>query len=190
MAQEIRAFIAIELKEETRKKLREIQSELRKLIRSKVSWPKPENIHLTLKFLGDVSIEQVSSIKEELKQINKSFSHFNMSLGGIGAFPNFRNPRVIWLGITTGNEEVIQIATQIDKTTNKLGFPLEKREFTPHLTLGRIKQRVNLENIEPKFTKYDKLDMDIPVDRFALIKSELNPRGAIYTTLEEFILGK
>jgi len=192
MAQEkIRTFIAIELSNEARKKIQEIQSELKSLIQSRISWPKPENIHLTLKFLGNVSPNKIDSIKEELKKISKMHSPFEISLAGVGAFPNFRRPQVIWLGVDRGSELVIQIAGAIEKAMKRLGFPPEGRNFIPHLTLGRVKQRVNLEEIEPKLRNYDNPDIPmVQVDRFGLIKSELHPEGAIYTTLEEFILNR
>ena len=189
MAQEeIRTFIAIELLDEVCKKITEIQSEIKPLIQARVSWPKLENIHLTLKFLGDVSLNKIDSIKEELKKTSNRHSPFEMSLGGISVFPNFRRPRVIWLGVNHSSKQVVQLANSIEKAMKRLGFPPERRSFTPHLTLGRIKQRVNLEDIEPKLEKYDKPNIPmIRVDRFGLIKSELRPKGAVYTTLEEFI---
>lgn len=192
MDQEIRTFIAIELSDEIRQKIKEIQSEIRPLIQSRISWSKPENIHLTLKFLGDVSLDKIESIKESLKKIGRIHSPLEMSFGGIGTFPNFRRPRVIWLGIDRGAEQVIKIVSSIEMAMKKLGFQPERREFTPHLTLGRIKQRgVNLEKIKPELKKYDKPNIPIvQVDRLALIKSELYPSGAIYTALEQFIFGK
>lgn len=193
MAQdEIRTFIAIEISNEVSKKIQKIQSELKPLIKARVSWPKCENIHLTLKFLGDVSLDKIDSIKEELKKACKRLSPLEMSLGGIGTFPNFRRPRVIWLGVNRGSQELIQLAGSVENAMKKLGFSPERRKFTPHLTLGRIRQGgINLEDIEPKLAKYNKPDIPIiKVEKFVLIKSELHPKGAIYTTLEEFSLGR
>lgn len=192
MDQEIRTFIAIELSDEIHQKIKEIQSEIRSSIQSRISWSKPENIHLTLKFLGDVSLDKIESIKKNLKKVGRMHSPFEMSFGGIGTFPNFRRPRVIWLGVDRGAEQVIKIVSSIEMAMKKLGFQPERRKFTPHLTLGRVKQRgVNLKKIEPDLKKYDKPNIPIvQVDRLALIKSELYPSGAIYTALEQFVLGK
>lgn len=192
MAQdEIRTFIAIELSDKVCKKIQGIQSELKPLIKARVSWSKLENIHLTLKFLGDVSLDKVDSVKEELQKVSRKHSPFKMSIGGIGTFPNFRRPRVIWIGVNRGSKQVIQLAESVEKAMTKLGFSEERHSFTPHLTLGRIKQRVNLEDIETKLEKYDKPNIPIvQVDRLGLIKSELRPKGAVYTTLQEFTFSK
>ena len=163
----IRVFIGIELSNEVRRKVQEIQSELKPLIRAKVSWAKPENIHITLKFLGEVNVNKIDSIKEELKKVSKMYSLFEMSFRGIGAFPNFRRPRVIWVGVDLGFEFLTQIAKAIEKAMKKFGFPSEGRNFTPHLTLGRIKAYTDSEEINPKFWKFDKPDIPImQIDRF------------------------
>lgn len=186
--QTIRTFIAIEIPTAIQEKLIEIQTDLAKFV-GRVSWVKRGNIHITLKFLGDVQANQIESISSALKQIAQTHSSFNINFGGIGVFPNPRRPRVIWVGITSGAEEMTKLAEDIENSLQNLGFPREKRGFTPHLTLARIKRPLNLQAVSSKFNQYDNLDIpSLKVDNITLIQSQLHPQGSIYTPLEEFAL--
>ncbi|MBC8228711.1 RNA 2',3'-cyclic phosphodiesterase [bacterium] len=184
----IRTFIAIEIPDEIQAKLVEIQTELAKFM-LRVSWVKQSNIHLTLKFLGDIQANQVESINSVLQSVAESHSPFDMSLAEIGVFPNLRRPRVIWIGITKGAEQATQLAKAVSNSLQPLGFQREKRGFTPHLTLGRIRRPVNLQNVSSKFNQYDNLDIPtLKIDQIAFIQSQLHPRGSIYTPLRKFAL--
>jgi len=166
----------------------EIQTELAKFM-PRVSWVKQGNIHLTLKFLGDIQANQIESINSVLQSVAESHSPFDMSLAEIGVFPNLRRPRVIWIGITKGAEQATQIAEAVSNSLQPLGFPREKRGFTPHLTLGRIRRPVNLQNVSSKFNQYDNLDIPtLKIEQIAFIQSQLHPRGSIYTPLRKFAL--
>lgn len=181
----IRAFIAIELPEEIHEGLKKLQNELKDRMRD-VRWTKYENVHLTLKFLGDTETKKIDAIGKALQDIADSFSPFVISLAGIGAFPNSRKPSVIWTGINKGINETISLANQIEKAMEKFGFEREKRSFKPHLTIGRVREikypselKATLDNSNigeiGKFT----------ADRISLKKSQLDPAGSIYTTLFE-----
>jgi 2'-5' RNA ligase len=155
----------------------------------RVSWVKQGNIHLTLKFLGDIQTNQIESINSTLQNIAESHSPFDISLSGIGVFPNLRRPRVLWIGMTKGAEQSIQLAEDISNSLQTLGFPRERRRFKPHLTLARIRRRMDLRNASSKFNQYDNLDIPIlKVDHFAFIRSQLHPQGSIYTPLRKFAL--
>ena len=157
----------------------------------RVSWVKRGNIHLTLKFLGDIRTNQIESINSVLQSVAESHSSFNMSLSGIGVFPDFRRPRVVWIGITNGAEQSIQLAEDISNSLQPLGFPPEKRGFTPHLTLARIRRPVNLQDVSGKFNQYETLDIPtLKVDQIVFIRSQLHPQGSIYTPLRKFSLGR
>jgi len=155
----------------------------------RVSWVKQGNMHLTLKFLGDIGANQIESINSVLQNVAESHSSFDIGFSGIGVFPNLRRPRVLWIGITAGSEPATQLAEDISNSLQPLGFPREKRGFTPHLTLARIRYRINLEDVSGKFKQYDNLDIPtLKVDHFAFIRSQLHPRGSIYTPLKKFAL--
>jgi len=155
----------------------------------RVSWVKRGNIHLTLKFLGDIGANQIESINSVLQGVAESHSSFDMNLTGIGVFPELRRPRVIWIGITRGAEQAIQLAEAVSNSLQPLGFQPEKRGFTPHLTLARIRNPVNLQNVSSKFTQYDNLDIPtLKVDEIVFIRSQLHPQGSIYTPLKKFAL--
>jgi len=182
----IRTFIAIEIPDEIQEKLIEIQKDLAKFM-PRVSWVKKGNIHLTLKFLGDIRTNQIESINSVLQNIAESHSSFEMNLSGIGVFPNPRRPRVLWIGITKGAKPAAKLADDISKLLQPLGFQPEKRGFTPHLTLARIRRPVNLQNVKNKFNQYDTLDIPtLKVDQIIFIRSELHPQGSIYTPVKNF----
>ena len=184
----IRTFIAIEIPTEIQAKLSDLQADLAKFIQ-RASWVKKGNIHLTLKFLGDVSTHRIESISSVLQQIAAAHAPFEMNFSGAGAFPNVRRPRVIWVGMTDGADHAAQLAEDIENSLQQLGFAREKRGFTPHLTLARIRRPTNLGAVSNKFSQYTALDIpSLQVAQFALIHSQLHPRGAIYTPLEKFVL--
>jgi 2'-5' RNA ligase len=174
--------------DEIQAKLVEIQTDLAKFM-PRVSWVKRGNIHLTLKFLGDIQTNQVESINSVLQDVAESHSSFDMNLTGIGVFPELRRPRVIWIGITRGAEQATQLAEAVSNSLQPLGFPREKRGFTPHLTLARIRNPVNLQDVSSKFNQYDNLDIPtLKINQIAFIRSQLHPQGSIYTPLRKFTL--
>ena len=181
----IRAFIALELPQETQDTLKQLQDVLRGSMPD-VRWTKAGNIHLTLKFLGDTQVSRIDAISEALKDAACQFQPFTMNLTGIGAFPNARKPRIVWVGIEQGADRLIQIAKQIETPMKRLGFPREKRPFRPHLTIGRIR------HLEHPAIMTEALDTSevgelgkFTVQHISFIKSQLDPAGSIYTTLAE-----
>lgn len=181
----IRTFIAVELPQEIQDTLKGLQDVLRGSMPD-VRWTKAGNIHLTLKFLGDVQVSRLDAIGEALGDVARQFSPFDMNLTGIGAFPNSRKPRIVWVGIEQGADELVSIATQIEGSMKRLGFPPEKRPFRPHLTIGRIR------HLEHPVVMTDSLDRSevgelgrFTVQKLSFIKSQLDPGGSIYTILFE-----
>jgi 2'-5' RNA ligase len=181
----IRTFIAVELPVEIHETLRQLQAILRGSLPD-ARWTKATNIHLTMKFLGDVEISRINAISAALKNIAYQFDPFTMSLAGIGAFPNSRKPRIIWVGLEEGADELVQMAKQIEGAMRRLGFPNEKRPFRPHLTVGRVR---NLKHPMVMTEGLERADVgnlgEFTVQRISLIKSQLDPAGSIYTTLFE-----
>ena len=185
----VRTFIAVELPQEIHNTLKQLQDVLRGSMPD-VRWTKAANIHITLKFLGDVQVSRLDAISESLRDAAGQFSPFNVRLTGIGAFPNSRKPRIIWVGIDQGADELVQMAQKIEASMKRLGFPREKRPFRPHLTIGRIR------HLEHPLVMTEALERsavgelgEFTVQKASFIKSQLDPAGSIYTTLAEAPLG-
>ena len=182
--EQIRCFVAIEIPEAIQTRLVSVQEELREHIRG-ASWVKRENIHLTLKFLGDVAPNQINIIKNTIEQVAGARSPFLMEIGGIGAFPNLVRPRIIWAGMKTGADEVTAIAREINSGLSRRGYARDEKKFRPHFTLARLKSRMNLKSLVHVFQLYDTMNgATLIVDRIRVVQSRLKPSGAVYTPLE------
>lgn len=180
----IRCFIAIEIPDAIQSLLICAQEELKRNIRG-ASWVKRGNIHLTLRFLGDVAPNQISTIKNAIEKVAIRRSPFSMKIGGIGAFPNLTRPRIIWAGVKTGANEVVAISKDIDSGLSQHGFGRDEKPFRPHLTLARVKRRINLKPLVDVFQQYDTINgATLIVDQIRVVRSELRQSGAIYTPLE------
>ena len=188
MNQPIRCFIALEIPERIQNQLARIQGTLRNQIQ-KASWVKPSNIHLTLKFLGDVDPEELESIGEAIEGVASRHRSFALRVGGLGAFPNFARPRVMWAGVKVGGERVSVLAQDINVALSDCGFPLETKRFNPHLTIARLKERIDLRPYANQYRQYDHIDgAEMSVNTISLIQSQLHPTGAIYSTLQSYSL--
>lgn len=183
----MRTFIAIEIEEPLRKEFSFLQNELRKS-QADVKWVEPKNMHLTLKFLGETKEEKVEKIKEVLKKLTQELRPFEITFCNLGAFPNLSSPRVIWIGIDKGKEELTKLARGIEEHLEELGFPKEKRPYSGHLTLGRIRSMRNKENLKKIIEEKMgfQAENELYVNRIVFFRSELKPSGPIYTKLAEF----
>ena len=184
----MRAFIAVELDEKIRENCRRV---LNRLITSDadVKWVKPSNMHLTLKFLGEIDEEQAEKIKGFLDEIVLEESVFETGFSGLGFFPNQRRPRVIWLGINKGIEVLKDLADKIDDKTAIIGIEKEERAFSPHLTLGRFRSQKNFDELIKIVEKTREFDAGtMQVDGIHLIQSVLQPTGPVYTKIYTAIL--
>ncbi|MDD4909864.1 MAG: RNA 2',3'-cyclic phosphodiesterase [Candidatus Omnitrophica bacterium] len=182
----IRAFIAIELPQEIKDALEELQHMLKKT-GADVKWVEPDNIHLTLKFLGDTDVAALDKINESLSKIAAGFSAFEATLSGLGTFPPGGSPRVVWAGLKDKENACGRIAQAIEEEMQRLGFPKEKREFKSHLTLGRVRSSLNLlklaDEIKSRKDHFSGAGRSFRVSSLSLIKSTLTPKGSIYETL-------
>ena len=186
----IRTFIAVELPQGIQDRLGCLQSDF-KASMPDVRWTKYSNIHLTLKFLGDVQISRIDKVSEALQEVAVKFSPFTMNLAGMGAFPNPRRPRIVWVGVEKGVNELVEMANSIEGSMKRLGFPREKRRFSPHLTVGRIRRLTNPAAMTEALDKARVGELgEFTVGRISLIKSQLDPAGSIYTILTEARLQK
>jgi len=181
----MRAFIAIELSPEIRDSLAQTQSHL-KYSGADVKWVNKENVHLTLKFLGEITEESSEKIKSILDEIANSVKPFEISIKDIGAFPKIEFPKVIWAGLDRGAAEASVIAGKIDDALSKVGFQKESRPFTAHLTIGRVRSLKNKEALKEKIDSYCIPDDSNQLIRsITLFQSTLTPKGSIYTKLHE-----
>ena len=185
----IRSFLAIELPEAIRKRIEEVQKDLRSS-KSDVRWVSPEKIHLTLKFFGNVEESRVDTITKSIGPLVGGTRHFSLEVRGMGAFPNVRNPRVIWMGLIDEQQVLIPLQKQLEFTLETIGFQVEDRLFRPHLTLGRMDSGRGKDELIGRVQKYKEVKFgDVEVERLVLFKSDLKPTGPIYTPLGEVKLG-
>jgi 2'-5' RNA ligase len=179
----MRLFVAIEIDPGIRERIHEFVSSLRSKI-SGARWVRPEGLHITLKFLGNVADERREQIENALRSVRGR--EVTLSLKQLGVFPNPRSARVLWVGIEAG-PELQQLATAVDQQMNSLGFEREKRAFSPHVTLARFNQRPEgdlgplLSSAQPGFGT-------MTANEFHLYESKLSPQGSRYTKLASFKL--
>jgi 2'-5' RNA ligase len=186
----LRAFIAIQLSEELKSQIGELQSELRHHapeLRG-VSWVQPDSIHLTLRFLGEIQESQVAELGAVIVRAAVGVGPFTFKARGLGAFPTAQRARVVWLGINdeSGRNSLGQLQAAIEQGVIDLGFEPEDRDFSPHLTLARIRERHAAMQLAPTFaSERERLVGGMMAESVALMRSELRPQGAVYTPLVE-----
>jgi len=185
----IRSFLAIELPKLILKKIEEVQRDLRST-RADVRWVNPEKIHLTLKFFGNIEESRIDPIFKSIEEPIRNTPPYSIEVKGVGAFPQLRNPRVIWIGLVNGKEILTSFQKQIETQLEKIGFQTENRPFHPHLTLGRMKSSRGKEEMVERMEKHREEEFgDFQVERVILFKSDLKPSGPVYTLLREMKLG-
>ncbi len=182
----IRAFIGIKISAEIQEKLEGIQKKL-KQADAHVSWINPDNIHLTLQFLGNVDEAQIVDIETQLRESVTVVKPFQLQVGYAGAFPNLRYPNVIWIGVSDDEEDSLKtLQEEIDSRLSRLGFQQEEGLFKPHLTIGRVRSQKNKSNLLRAIEAIVNIWVgEIVVDAIYVIKSELKSTGAEYTDLVE-----
>ncbi len=182
-----RIFIAV--RTDPGETLLRIHSSLRSVLGAeKINWTDPSNIHLTLAFLGDTEDELIRVVSIMLKQKCTGFGYFSFSLKGTGVFRNYRDPRVIWIGIMH-DEKLVKLNSEINAGLKDAGFKLEDRPFRPHITLGRIKSIRNTDILKSSLEKYqDTIIQEVPVREVILFESILKPTGPVYKITGKFCL--
>ena len=188
MPDTIRTFIAFKLPKNIISSIRKIQEDI-KSYAFKARWVNPENIHLTLKFLGDINSTDIEKVSEAI--INTVNGHAPISLGlkGAGVFPGIKRPRVIWVGLGGEIEKLAGIQNDIEESLEELEFPREKRPFRGHLTLGRIKGKIDPKKLLDVMKKFEKFESELFIaDQIYLFKSELKSTGSVYTELKSISL--
>jgi len=181
--EKLRTFIAIDLDEEVRRRIDEVQRLLKKT-RAEVRWVDPAKVHLTLKFLGDTLPGQVEAINAVLASIASERDDFEITFGGLGVFGGERNPRVIWIGVQQGFDHLRGLQPQIDRGLKTRGFKPENRKYSPHLTLARFKSRSNVDQLLEVLEKHRQDNCGtLRAGAVHLVKSTLTPSGPLYEKL-------
>jgi 2'-5' RNA ligase len=184
----MRAFVAIELPKEIRDSLSDIQEKL-KTAQADVKWVRPQNIHLTLKFLGDINEEQLAKINLILDTLSKDKKNFSIRIASLGAFPKIDYPRVIWAGIDRGESQTQELAKALEERAEKIGIPKEDRKFSSHITIGRIRSNLRKDKLVAGLKElqgyFNETPQEFKVNKITLFKSTLTPRGPIYEILKE-----
>ncbi|MBI4400960.1 MAG: RNA 2',3'-cyclic phosphodiesterase [Nitrospirae bacterium] len=188
--------IDLELRQRIARAQEQIKDRICRELRSlgqdvRIQWVRPDSIHLTLKFLGDIDERLVGDIQQALTLAADAQPRFSVEVGGAGAFPDSRAPRVLWLGLSGHVEALVRLAAEVDRALTALGFPAEAKPYSPHLTLARIKERsrelgkvLSGSGVLAHAAQLGSLE----VRAVALMKSDLHPSGAVYTRLVEIPL--
>ncbi len=184
----MRVFIAVELPKKIQEEIALCAANL-KSAGADVKWVETANLHLTLKFLGEINEPQVGRIKEALAQAMVDLSSFTVRIEGIGAFPRTTSPRVIWLGVHEGEKELIALAQRVEEGCVKLGFKKEERPFSAHLTIGRVRSREGLAPLIKQLQLAEfRASEPVSVEKILLFQSLLSPKGSTYLPLSEIPL--
>jgi 2'-5' RNA ligase len=184
----MRLFVAVNLPSEVRERLAAEQDRLRHA-QADVSWVRAENIHVTLKFLGETEEKRLDRVRPALLEVARGSAPFRIRVSGLGSFGG-RVPRVVWVGVQEGAEPLSRLAKGVEAAMARLGFPQEKRGFTAHITLGRVRSARNAEALLTALAQAETGPLgSVEVNQFELMQSELRPTGSVYTVLERYPFG-
>lgn len=190
MPQSIRTFIAIKLPDTILTAISEIQEGIRSY-GINLRWVRPENMHLTLKFLGDTKEDNIEKVTAAIYDSVEAYEPVLLFAKGVGVFPGIKRPRVVWVGVSGQLESLIGLQKRLEEGLEGLGFEKEKRSFKGHLTLGRVKGRIDPKKLGGALKKYIGFTSEtFYADNVVLYKSELKPTGAVYTEIVNVPLGE
>jgi 2'-5' RNA ligase len=183
----LRAFLASELSPALQDSISTATANLRQALRDGlIRWVPPHNVHLTLKFLGDVSPSSLDLIKQMLVAEASEFTAFDVTVEGLGCYPNVRRPRVLWVGLKAP-AELTSLQRAIEAAAARLGYESEERDFSPHLTIGRVRQNTSSDDLHKIRSALEECHVGLlgsaRVEAIHLFKSELRPEGSLYTKL-------
>lgn len=178
----MRTFLAIEISQEAKSAIAELQNRLRDAD-ADVSWTRPDNIHLTLKFLGEVSESLIADVARVCLECAANCRSLSVTLSGVGAFPDFRQPRVLWVGLGGDLDALVQLQKELDEGLSRIGFERDRKPFRAHLTMGRVKSRRNTRALMAIAKEYELAPIAFKVNEVVLMQSQLHPAGSRYTRL-------
>ncbi len=181
----MRIFIAVELPDEVKKNIVELVSELKE-VGSGVKWVEEKNLHITLKFLGWVEDRKVDHVVELATKAAGGTGSFKAKFEGTGTFPSGKNPRVVWVGMGEGGEKLKKLADSLEESLSNAGYRSEEKEFSSHVTIGRVKEKKGVEKLKEKMADFkDPKFGEAIIDHIDIMKSTLTPKGPIYERIKE-----
>ncbi len=186
--QGMRTFVAVEVGADARAAIGGLVDRLRGRGGS-VKWVRPANLHVTLKFLGEITATQAASVRTALPGVVARCPAFTLRVADTGGFPNLRRPRVLWVGLTDGGTALQELAAAVDGALSGVGFARERRPFAPHLTIGRVRSPRGLDGVTAALQAAPFDAAPFPVESVVFKESTLRPGGAEYSILASFPLG-
>jgi 2'-5' RNA ligase len=189
----MRCFVAVDVPAKTRDAIAEAASALREAgPRAEVSWAKPEKMHLTLKFLGEVAEATAPRLASAFAEVAARHAPFTLVAGGMGGFPSRSRPRVLWAGLVEGRREIGLLAADVERACESLGFPLEARPFRGHLTIGRVRSPRAIGRVVAAMDAFDEAVFGRwTVGELVFYRSHLHgSAGSTYEPLGRFALGR
>jgi 2'-5' RNA ligase len=191
MSEEWRTFCAIELSDEVRVQLQEHMRRLREAVPdASASWSRPENVHLTLKFFGNIPTQDVTRISAAAARVAEQFSSFQIRIGGTGVFPRRSRPQVLWVGVEDSSNSLSDLQQSLEEEFAREGFAKEDRGFRPHLTIARLRRPEDARQLAEAHIQTKFSFIEVPVNEFVLFRSELSPKGSRYTTISKHELSR
>ncbi len=192
--EQVRSFIAIELPDELKLGLAQLEAQLKMSQQPWVKWVDPYSIHLTLKFLGSIAVDRISGITRAMEEAIEGITPFRLEVKDLGVFPNLRRVQVAWVGISGEVDKLSQLQQHLESNLARLDFAPETRPFTPHLTLARLRNRASLDERQSfgqliATTRFE-ATYTIKVDAINLMRSQLTREGAIYSRISSVRLNK
>jgi 2'-5' RNA ligase len=186
----IRTFIALELEDSIKDKIKAIQDTIKSSNAIKGSWVSKDNLHLTLKFLGDTKLKYVEGIKQSIKDCLKDQIPIKCLLNRIGCFPNEKSARVIWAGLDDKDNQIANLAKRLENSLFEFGFKKEKRDFKNHITICRPRQIPNPNQLSLLIEEINKniKPLEFTISKITFFESQLTPQGSIYTPLSSISL--
>jgi len=182
-----RAFIALELPPDIREAIWDSVKPISGTLRSLVKWVPSENMHLTLRFLGNITLAMSNTLRKNLQNISPRFTPPKFKLGITGTFPSWKEPRVLWVGLEVIEGDLKSIQNETELQAQAIGLPQEKQKFHPHITVGRVKTPSPFISTTWKNVKIKETSV-FTIDKITLFRSTLNPSGAVYEVIDTFPL--
>jgi RNA 2',3'-cyclic 3'-phosphodiesterase len=184
----MRTFVSIEIPDDIKKKISDL-IEKAKLHLTPIKWVENKNLHVTLKFIGQVEDDKIMSIIDCVKDSIKGTRPFSLSFAGMGLFPDAKHPNVLWVGIDKGSDKAKELSEKIECRITKEGYRGEEKDFTAHLTIGRIKEKIDIESLSKFVQKNGNVDLgSFKVGHISIMKSTLREAGPIYDEIEKITL--
>lgn len=190
----MRTFLAIEVADSLVPSLeREIDLLKERIPDGTVRWLGADSIHLTMKFLGDVSPGKLDAVRSKAQELTSDSEEMRLTVGDFGVFPNMERPRVLWIGVSESTGELQRLKADLEEGMEDLGFEPERRGFTPHLTVGRVRRNIGRGRREELAGALHRVQVgdlgEMNAHELTLFRSDLKPSGAVYTALDRFPLG-